>query len=85
VIKFVFFCYCSLIWEKENLSYPCNGKQVVETCPAGCEQGLYQNICKLREQRTIEEVLLQESMKQLDGMSTLDIYTISRQCLLKLK
>ena len=48
--------------------------QVVETCPAGCEQDLYQNVCKLRERRMIEDVLLQESSKQHDGLSTLSLF-----------
>ncbi|MCO5556748.1 hypothetical protein L7F22_010300 [Adiantum nelumboides] len=40
--------------------------EVVEVCPPGCDQELYQKVCQLRERRTIEDSLLQESNKQLD-------------------
>ncbi|KAH7291709.1 hypothetical protein KP509_29G029600 [Ceratopteris richardii] len=40
--------------------------EVVEICPAGCDQELYEKVCQLRERRTIEDSLLQESNKHLD-------------------
>ncbi|MCO5589218.1 hypothetical protein L7F22_043184 [Adiantum nelumboides] len=40
--------------------------EVVEVCPPACDQELYQKVCQLRERRTIEDSLLQESNKQLD-------------------
>lgn len=40
---------------------------MIEVCPPGCDQELYQKVCQLRERKTIEDSLLQESNKQLDG------------------
>ncbi|KAI5061173.1 hypothetical protein GOP47_0023678 [Adiantum capillus-veneris] len=40
--------------------------EVVEVCPPGCDQELYQKVCQLRGRRTVEDSFLQESNKLLD-------------------
>ena len=69
------FLFSFLYWKKRWLMFV--SIQVVETCPTGCEQDLYQNVCKLRERRIIEDALLQESSKQHDGLSTLSLFICS--------